>query len=197
MFRISILDICFDRHLMKLSCHERFAWLIIKLQSEINYLVMPKRVDYFGSPAPLPPDELPTIRDIIRHPSGQILSGNSLASHWGWVQMKQVRLKFEINWVICHKLNLSVEPLVVEILKKWTEASEYFSPPRLITSKNLKDRVEYHLLKPQDTRKVEGRLLSDKNMLTMPPPFSVSLRPHWEVSAGPDRGGRYQKGGGV
>ena len=92
--------------------------------------------------------------------------------------MKQVRVKFEINWVICHKLNLSVEPLVVEILKKWTEASEYFSPPRLITSKNLKDRVEYHLLKPQDTRKVEGRLLSDKNMLTMPPPFSVSLRPH-------------------
>ena len=27
---------------------------------------MPKSVDYFGSPAPLPPDELPTIRDIIR-----------------------------------------------------------------------------------------------------------------------------------
>ena len=121
----------------------------------------------------------------------------SLASHWGWVHMKQVRVKFEINWVICHKLNLSVEPLVVEILKKWTEASEYFSPPRLITSKNLKDRVEYHLLKPQDTRKVEGRLLSDKNMLTMPPPFSVSLRPHWEVSAGPDRGGLCQEGGGA
>ena len=41
---------------------------------------MPKRVDYFGSSAPLPPDELPTIRDIIRQAKyyQETLPGKSL-----------------------------------------------------------------------------------------------------------------------
>ena len=113
---------------------------------------MPKSVDYFGSPAPLPPDELPTIRDIIRQAKyyQETLPGKSLGLSSNEIGASKV----EIKWVICHKLHLSVEPLVVEILKKWTEASEYFSPPRLITRKNIKDRIEYHLL--QATRYEKG-----------------------------------------
>ena len=52
---------------------------------------------------------------------------------------------------------LSVEPVIVEILKRWTEASEYFSPSRLISSKNIKDRVEYHLNRASQFEKGTGK----------------------------------------
>ena len=50
-----------------------------------------------------------------------------------------------------------MEPVIVEILKRWTEASEYFSPSRLISSTNLKDRVLYHLNKASQFEKGSGK----------------------------------------
>ena len=103
---------------------------------------MPKRVEYFGLAAQMPPDELPTVRDVIRQAKyyQETLPGKSLGLSSNEIGMNKDLL---LKWLVT--TNLSVEPVMIEILKRWTEASEYFSPSRLISSKNLKDRVEYHL----------------------------------------------------
>ena len=46
--------------------NQRFARKEIQISQWINFVVMPRRVEYFGAAAQLPPEELPTLSDVIR-----------------------------------------------------------------------------------------------------------------------------------
>ena len=100
---------------------------------------MPARVECFGAAAQFPPDELPTVRDVILHAKylQETLPGKSL----GLTDLKIGELKIINAIIFLFSLKLSVEPIVTGVLGKWFLSSEFFSPPRLITFGAIKMKV--------------------------------------------------------